>query len=181
MPITPGEYLDIVDENGNLTGEKEIRSIVHDKGLWHRTVHIYFYRIKDNTINILAHLRSKLKDHDPDKWDTRLGGHVNTGKDIGEAIVSEIQEEVGISINPKYLLKGEIKKYDGGKNREFCHVFYYNFLENDNVLKFNDGEVQAVKWMSDSEIADSMQKNPSFWAPRRAGFIETIENLKTKL
>ena len=38
------EYLDIVDENGILTGKKELRSICHEKGLWHRTVHIYCYR-----------------------------------------------------------------------------------------------------------------------------------------
>ena len=40
------EYLDIVDENENLTGEKELRSVVHAKGLWHRVVHIYFFREK---------------------------------------------------------------------------------------------------------------------------------------
>ena len=47
MPITPGEYLDIVNEDGNLTGEKEMRSVVHVEGLWHRTVHVYFYKIKN--------------------------------------------------------------------------------------------------------------------------------------
>ena len=175
------EYLDIVDENGNPTGEKELRSVVHEKGLWHRTVHIYFYRVKNNVIEILVHLRSKFKDLDPDKWDTRFGGHVDAGKNIKEATAREIKEEVGIELKPEFLIKGEIKKYDGGNNREFCYVFYYNFLENNNSLEFNDGEVQAVKWMTNSEIADSMQKNPLDWAPKRAGFIETIGYLKNNI
>ncbi len=55
------EYSDIVDENGNLTGEKELRSVVHEKGLWHRTVYIYFYHIANGEIQSLPHLRSKIK------------------------------------------------------------------------------------------------------------------------
>jgi len=163
------EYLDIVDENGNPTGEKELRSVVHEKGLWHRTVHIYFYRVKNNAIEILVHLRSAFKDLDPNKWDTRFGGHVDAGKNIEEATAREIKEEVGIELKSECLIKGEIKKYDGGNNREFCHVFYYNFLENNNILKFNDGEVQEIKWMTENEIANSMQKNSSSGLRKKQG------------
>ena len=38
------EYLDIVDENNNLTGKKALRSEIHSYGIWHRTVHIYLFR-----------------------------------------------------------------------------------------------------------------------------------------
>lgn len=40
----PEEYLDVLDEKGNLTGEKKLRSEIHAKGLWHKVVHgIHFY------------------------------------------------------------------------------------------------------------------------------------------
>ena len=73
------EYLDLVDENNNLTGEKELRSVVHSTGLWHRTVHIYFFRKINNIFEFLVHLRSKDKDLRPNCWDTRFGGHIKAG------------------------------------------------------------------------------------------------------
>ena len=33
------EYLDILDCNGNKTGEKRPRKEVHSKGYWHKGVH----------------------------------------------------------------------------------------------------------------------------------------------
>lgn len=177
----PEEYLDIVDEKGNPIGEKELRSVVHAKGLWHKVVHIYFFRIKDDVIEILVHLRSKFKDLDPNKWDTRFGGHVDSGKSIEEAIVKEIKEETGLKINLEDLLKGKESKYDGEKNKEFISIYYYKFLGNKEELSFDDGEVQEVKWMSEIEITDSMKSNPESWTMGNDGFIKKIKELKNLL
>ena len=38
------EYIDIVDEQGNPTGEKVERSIAHSQGIRHRTAHIWIVR-----------------------------------------------------------------------------------------------------------------------------------------
>lgn len=35
------EFLDILDKNGNKTGEKKERKEVHSKGYWHKGVHIW--------------------------------------------------------------------------------------------------------------------------------------------
>ena len=175
------EYLDIVDENGNLTGEKELRSIVHAKGLWHRTVHIYFYRVKNNAIEILVHLRSAFKDLDPNKWDTRFGGHIDSGKSEEEAVAKELKEETGIQINLRDLLKGKIRKYDGIKNKEFFSTYYYNFLGNGEELSFDDGEVQEVKWMSENEIINAMQNNSEIWTGGNDGFRKVMQDLKNKI
>jgi hypothetical protein len=35
------EYLDIVDENGNPTGEKVERAYAHKNGIRHRTAHVW--------------------------------------------------------------------------------------------------------------------------------------------
>ena len=35
------EYLDVVDENNNLTGKTEERNIIHEKGIWHREVAVW--------------------------------------------------------------------------------------------------------------------------------------------
>ena len=36
------EKLDIYDEKGNFIGTEE-RNVVHEKGLWHKTVHCWLY------------------------------------------------------------------------------------------------------------------------------------------
>jgi len=175
------EYLDIVDKKGNQTGEKELRSVVHEKGLWHRVVHIYFFRIKDDVIEILVHLRSKFKDLDPNKWDTRFGGHIDSGKSAEEAVLRETKEETGLEISLQDLLKGKAKKYDGEKNKEFISIYYYNFLGNKEELSFDDGEVQEVKWMNEIEITNSMKNNPKSWTMGNDGFVKTINELRRLL
>lgn len=40
------EYLDVVDENGNPTGETVARSVAHRKGIRHRTSHVWICRKK---------------------------------------------------------------------------------------------------------------------------------------
>ena len=87
------EYLEIVDENNNLTGERKPRSLVHSNGLWHRVVHIYFFRIINKEIEILVQLRSKTKDLSPNMWDTRFGGHIKAGEKLEQAVVDEIRED----------------------------------------------------------------------------------------
>ena len=37
------EYIDIVDEHGNPTGKSELKSVIHKKGYYHHTAHIWFY------------------------------------------------------------------------------------------------------------------------------------------
>ena len=40
------ELLDVLDENGNLTGRAEERKIVHEQGLWHIHVGVWIMNQK---------------------------------------------------------------------------------------------------------------------------------------
>lgn len=42
------EYLDILDEEGNKTGEIKPRKEVHSNGYWHKGVHIWIINSKKN-------------------------------------------------------------------------------------------------------------------------------------
>lgn len=175
------EFFDIVDENNALTHEKSLRSDAHTKGLWHRVVHIYVFRKADNKTLFLVHLRSKTKEQNPNKWDTRFGGHVKAGETIEETIEKELLEEIGLKIELANLISGITGKSDLYPNREFVNVFFYNLEKETKPLKFNDGEVQEVKWMSSSEILESMTNNPNIWTGSKNGFLKTIDMLKSKL
>lgn len=170
------ELIDILDQHGNPTGESQPRSIVHTTGLWHRTVHIYFYRKSDEGIELLVHLRSKTKDLNPNKWDTRFGGHLQAGDTLEQALVKELKEEVGITPEPNNLTAGPTHKREKFPNNEFTSVYFYKFEGATESLSFKDGEVQEVKWMNVNKILESIVDDPEQWSSRLTGFME-IKNL----
>jgi isopentenyl-diphosphate Delta-isomerase len=67
------EMIDILDESGKETGEIESREIVHSKGLWHKTVHVWILNHKGE---FLFQKRSMKKETHPGLWDISCAGHV---------------------------------------------------------------------------------------------------------
>lgn len=164
------EYLDIVDENNNITGEKKLRSLIHKDGSWHRTVHIYYFMKKNNEYCFLVHLRSKEKDLCPNMWDTRFGGHLKSGQDVKQTLISELEEEIGLRADINNFISGPVTKREDFPNNEFTHVYYYQGLEDINNLKFVDNEVQEASWLSAQDIIKEIKNNSNDWAPSLEGF-----------
>lgn len=175
------EYFDIVDENNIPTGERKLRSEAHKDGSWHRVVPIFVFRKTGDEIEFLTHFRSNKVDSNPNKWDTRFGGHVKAGESIEQTLAEEFMEEVSLQADPAKLIRGKIRKIDQFPNREFAHVFYYEFSGDISSLKFDDGEIQEVKWMKSSEILKSKEENPTIWSGSYNGFLEILEVLKEKI
>ena len=88
------ELLDVLDENGNLTGRAEERKIVHEQGLWHIHVGVWIMNQKGE---LLFQKRSPNKIINPNKW-TRTGGHVDSGETPIKGIQRETEEEIGVKI-----------------------------------------------------------------------------------
>ncbi len=164
------EYLDIVDENNNITTEKKLRSLVHKDGSWHRVVHIYYFMKKNNKYYFLVHLRSKDKDLCPNTWDTRFGGHLKSGQNINQALISELEEELGLKVDINNFIQGPVLKREDFPNNEFTYVYYYQGLSDVSNLKFIDSEVQKVKWLSAQDIIEGLENNSNIWAPSLEGF-----------
>ena len=95
------ELLDIVDENNNLTGIKEDKEIVHQKGLWHREAAIW---IMNENGEMLLQKRSASKKQNPNKW-ALTAGHVDAGEEPIDTMIREIYEELGVVIEKKNIEK----------------------------------------------------------------------------
>lgn len=176
------EYFDIVDENNNPIGEKKPRSEVHSLGFWHRVVHIYLFRQRNNLIEFLVHLRSKNKDSHPNCWDPRFGGHLKSGQNWEDAAMSELEEETGLKVESVDLIEGPIIKTAARlNNNEFDKVFYYKYDDEISKLLFNDGEVQNVKWMSVNDILDDLGNNKVNWVSNIIEFTKISEYLENKV
>lgn len=81
------EYLDIVDENGNPTGEIVERSVAHAQGVRHRTSHVWLVRKRNRQVQILLQKRAIQKESFPGCYDISSAGYIPAGDDyIGSAI-----------------------------------------------------------------------------------------------
>ena len=101
------EILDIWDENGTPTGKCCTKDDAHLKGLFHPTVHIWFY---NSTPALLMQKRCPHKQTFPNLWDVSVAGHVSSGETILEGALREVKEEIGLNIQEIDLLPIDIRK-----------------------------------------------------------------------
>ncbi|MCT4612520.1 MAG: NUDIX domain-containing protein [Clostridia bacterium] len=153
------EYVDILDELGNLTGEKISKKEAHKIGLWHRSVWIY---ILNSNNEILLQKRADSKDAFPGVWDLSVAGHVSAGETYEEAAVREISEEIGIEVNPSKLkLIDTIKdvwQMDGIDNKEYTNIYFVELDIRVGDLILQVEEVSEAKFISIDEF-DKLVKN----------------------
>ena len=88
------EYLEIVDEQNNLTGQVEERDVVHEKGLWHREVAVWIMNEKGE---VLLQKRAATTKQGANCWSV-CAGHVDPGEEPIDAAIRETYEEVGLQI-----------------------------------------------------------------------------------
>lgn len=172
------EYLDIVDENNVPTGQRELRSVVHATGLWHRVVHVYIFKRVGSNFVFLCHLRSKYKDTNPNKWTTKFGGHIKAGETLKDGTVNEIKEEIGLGISIPDLIEGVWMKRNLYPNCEYNKIFFLDYTGKMDDFKFDDGEVQDVKWLASDEIYDTITNNFDHWGASPERFVHALEFLK---
>ena len=98
------EILDIIDKNGNLTGETVDREYAHLNGIWHRTSHLWLVRKPNDTVQILLQKRSEDKSSFPGCYDISSAGHIPAGVDFRESAIRELKEELGIDASESDLI-----------------------------------------------------------------------------
>ena len=154
------ELLDVLDENGNKTGEIETRKIVHEKGLWHRVAMV---AVIDNKGKILMQKRATKLKTNPGKWDVTAVGHVTSGQDTIQTAIRELDEEVSIKVKEDEL--EYIFSYNQHSEREnyIDNRFYDFYIVRKDVIDVNsltiqESEVDEIKLCSYEEIRE-MERN----------------------
>ena len=158
------EYIDVLNEDGSFGGGTKTKEQIHIDGDWHRAVHIWFVNSKNE---VLLQRRAKTKVNHPDMWDISVAGHISAGEEPIPSALREIEEEIGITIDPSELHKiGELKAesiQNNGTyiNKEINDIFLVRKdIELDQMTK-QDSEVDALTYIPISELKKWIQeKNP---------------------
>lgn len=150
------EYLDIVDQEGNPTGETIERTIAHEKGIPHRTSHVWLVREKQGKTQILLQKRSQDKDSYPGHYDISSAGHIPAGCGYEESAIRELKEELGISAGKEELVycgKRQIfhDEIFYGKpfiDRQVSNVYYIERDLEEDRFQIQKEELENVCWIN---------------------------------
>lgn len=154
------ELIQIVDENGNFTGQIIDKEEAHDKNLLHNEVAAFIINDKEQ---VLLQKRSANKKLWPNLWDVTVGGHVDSGEFGRQALIREIKEELGIDVNEdeiKYMLGSTSKNISGNiinNHYNECYIILKDIDISKVVLQKE--EVSEVKYFPKDELLKRIENN----------------------
>ena len=147
----PIEWFPVVDEDGNMIG-KAPRHVCHDgiSMLLHPVVHLHLFNSKGE---LFLQKRSALKDIQPGKWDTSVGGHIAPEESVDDALKREALEELGLkefvpSFKGKYI-------WESSWERELVNSFS---TITDIIPSINTDEIEEGRFWRLQEIKDNLGK-----------------------
>lgn len=145
------EWFPLVNEEGETIG-KACRQECHSgTKLLHPVVHLHIF---NEAGDLFLQKRSLSKDIQPGKWDTSVGGHVDYGETVAEALQREAREELGVTefipqSVARYVFESVIEK-------ELVHTFrtLYN-----GPFTPDPEELEGGRFWSAEEIRENLGKN----------------------
>ena len=168
------ELLDVLDEDGKVTGKTEDKDIIHAKGLWHKEVEVWIVNQEGKIL---------IKKQAPNKYSI-TAGHVESGENVEDAMVREIKEEIGMKCKKedlKLILIAKHQSYRGDNN-----AFRYGyFLKTDKKISDfirQEKEVSELKYITIEELKEVVEKQDSNYLFGKWEYIEeVIEYLEEKI
>lgn len=149
------ELIEIVDKNGNFTGEVMEKEEAHDKNLLHNEIAVFVINDKNQ---VLLQRRSANKRFNPNKW-ALCAGHVDAYESLEAAALREIKEEIGLDITIEELHPIAEREFTIRESNSHITYFYYvksNNKEDDFIIQ--EEELSEVKWFDLDDVISMIKQ-----------------------
>ena len=150
------ELIEIVDEQGNFTGEVVDKDYAHDHNLLHNEVAIFILNSKGET---LLQKRSSNKRYNPNMW-AICAGHVDAYESLEDAAIREVAEEVGLIIPKDKLCKYKAAEVILRKTNSHTTYYYYTKIDKkENEFVIQKEELSEVKWVNIDNVINMIRNH----------------------
>lgn len=112
------EIFPVVDERGNVVGRATRGECHSGSMLLHPVVHLHLFNSRGE---LYLQRRPDWKDIQPGKWDTAVGGHIDYGESVEEALRREVREEIGLTDFTPEFLRSYV--FSSSRERELVNAF----------------------------------------------------------
>lgn len=150
MIDSPETLLPEVDEQGNITGTMTRAEAHSGTKHLHPVVHLHVFNSKGD---LYLQKRPDWKDIQPGKWDTAVGGHIDLGESVEQALHREVKEEIGITDYTPERLKHYV--FESDKEKELVFVFRTVY---DKPINPDKEELADGRFWSQQEIRNNIGK-----------------------
>lgn len=157
------ERFPVVDPSGAVVGLATRGECHGGTMLLHPVVHLHLFNSRGE---IYLQKRPAWKDIQPGRWDTAVGGHVDYGETIADALRREVREELGITdFRPE-----QVAVYEFRSERERELVYVHRAVYDGPVVPSD--ELDGGRFWSRAEVLENMGRG--VFTPNFEGEVELI-------
>jgi len=172
--------LDVLNNDGSISGKIASREEVHRKGLHHRTVHIWVLNSKGE---LLLQKRSAQKEVFPGLWDISCAGHLSTGDSSISGALRELKEELGLDVRETELrfLFTVPGNYFNGHNiveNETTDVYLLEKPVSSEEIIFNKEEIDQIKFITAAQLKRLIQEKDPDLAGHDKEYLQLMDILE---
>ena len=145
------EWFPLVNEMGETIGKATRKECHSGSKQLHPVIHLHIF---NDAGELYLQKRSMTKDIQPGKWDTAVGGHIDYGETVEEALRREVREEVGITaFTPQFITR---YVFESAIEKELVNTFrtIYN-----GEIKPDTEELDGGRFWSLKEIKSKLGEN----------------------
>ncbi len=150
--------MDVLTLDGEMTGTARPRDEIHQRGMWHASVHIWII----DEDRALIQQRSEKKESYPGYWDVAAAGHVRAGETPVQTAIRETREEIGLSLTEEQLHLVTVQKLcyrkDAFVSNEYNDVYAARIPQDSWEIRLQKEEVAQVRWIRLSRLKSDLKE-----------------------